>query len=187
MLPESFLDAGDGTASGSSASGTSGGNSGSTAGTSSNGSSSATSSTSAGTGATSSSSSSSGGPPPCATCPGGSCAGAFTLIASSCEPCHNPCNSRGGLTTLNAPCQLLSDDISPLCSPPTSYIVPGQPGQSLIYQLVTCTEDCPCGFQQMPYQPSTPYSIGPLTAAQQQCIFDWILNLDGGLSECENL
>jgi hypothetical protein len=84
---------------------------------------------------------------------------------------------------------VLTNNSSVLCSP-WSYIVPGQPSQSLIYAMVSCTDNCPCGqsegFTPMPDQPND-FGISPLTSAQQQCIADWIDNLDGGLNQCQDL
>jgi hypothetical protein len=118
-----------------------------------------------------------------------SCDAPGQVFSVHCTQCHDE-GAAGGLNLL-APCQLLQpgQDSSSGC-PQSTFIVPGQPSGSLLWQLVTCTgDDCPCvqpGFGPMPYQPNS-LGIGPLSAAEQTCIADWISSLDGGISQCESL
>jgi hypothetical protein len=142
----------------------------------------ATTGTSGGTtGGATSSSTSSGGIASC-DAPG-------QIFDVYCTKCHYS-GAENGLD-LTAPCQLLQPNqaLYSVCTS-SSLIVPGEPSASLIWQMVTCTgNSCPCvtrGFSPMPYQPNS-LGIGPLDAAQQACIADWISSLDGGLDQCQSL
>ncbi len=171
--PERFLEAassgGTSTTDGSSSSSSTSSGSSSSSGSSRSGGSTSDSSSSSGS-SSSGSSSTSAPPAPC---------DAPTLIFDTiCNQCHSPAPyNLGALDLVSANVAVRLVDIQPpLCETgagggPQYYVVPGHPEASYLYEKVS--EAHPNCGQQMPQNEA-------LSDADQQCIFGWIYNLDGG-------
>jgi hypothetical protein len=176
--PTRFLDidSSGGVSSGGEGSGSSSSSSGSSGSASSNGSTGGTSSSSYRSDGGSSSGSSSGASSTNSAPP--ACDAPTQVFSTICAQCHGPAPlNLGALDLISADVTARLVDVTPpLCETtasgaPQFYVVAGHPGDSYLYDKVSSAHPV-CGNRM-------PQNLA-LSAADQQCVYDWIYNLDGG-------